>query len=91
LQQEETARLQQQGLEYSQAADQARADAERANKLAAAQSRVAKAAKRQATLAAAAARAMRTQMEEDNSPAEAAPAKPKKPKKPAAKKSDGGP
>ncbi|MDQ6646367.1 MAG: hypothetical protein M3Y93_03920, partial [Pseudomonadota bacterium] len=42
LQQEETARLQQQGLEYSQAADQARADAERANKLAAAQSRVAK-------------------------------------------------
>jgi hypothetical protein len=77
LQQEETARLQQQGQEYSQAADQARADAERANKLAAAQSRVAKAAKRQAALAGEAAKAMRSQMEEDNSPAKA-PAKPKK-------------
>lgn len=88
LQQEETARLQQQGLEYSQAADQARADAERANKLAAAQSRVARAAKHQAALAADAARAMRTQMEEDKSPDQAAPAKPKKSSR---KKSDGGP
>lgn len=78
LQQEETARLQQQGQEYAQAADQARADAERANKLAAAQSRVARAAKRQATLAAEAAKAMRSQMEEDNSPAQGAPAKRKK-------------
>ncbi|MEP7185575.1 MAG: hypothetical protein ABI767_07030 [Rhodanobacter sp.] len=88
LQQEETARLQQQGLEYSEAADQARADAERANKLAAAQSRVARAAKHQAALASDAARAMRSQMNEDKSPAQAAPAKPKKS---AGKKSDGGP
>lgn len=88
LQQEETARLQQQGQEYSQAADQARADAERANKLAAAQSRVAKAAKHQAALASDAARAMRSQMEEDNTPAAPAPAKPKKSSR---KKSDGHP
>lgn len=85
LQQEETARLQQQGLEYSQAADQARADAERANKLAAAQARVAKAAKRQAALASEAAKAMRSQMEDDSSSA------PTPPKKPSGKKSKGHP
>jgi hypothetical protein len=77
LQQEETARLQQQGLEYSQAADQARAEAEQANKLAAAQARVAKAAKRQAALAAEAAKAMRSQMEGDGA-AQTAPSPPKK-------------
>lgn len=77
LQQEETARLQQQGLEYSQAADQARAEAERANKLAAAQARVAKSAKRQAALAAEAAKAMRSQMDDDGT-VQAAPTPPKK-------------
>ncbi|EIL91706.1 outer membrane protein, partial [Rhodanobacter sp. 115] len=41
--QEETARLQQQGLEAANQADQARAEAEHARKLAAAQSRVARA------------------------------------------------
>lgn len=80
LAQEETARLQQQGQEYSQAADQARAEAEQAKKLAAAQSKVAKAARREAALAAQAAKAMRSQMEEGSS-AEAAPATPKKPAK----------
>lgn len=80
LAQEETARLQQQGQEYSQAADQARAEAEQAKKLAAAQSKVAKAARREAALAAQAAKAMRSQME-DGSSAEAAPATPKKPAK----------
>jgi hypothetical protein len=85
LQQEETARLQQQGLEYSQAADQARAEADRANKLAAAQSRVAKAAKRQAALAAEAAKAMRSQMQDDSSAGTA----PSQPKKPSGKKSKG--
>ncbi|HEY8585649.1 MAG TPA: hypothetical protein VIL60_02860 [Rhodanobacter sp.] len=70
LAQEEAARLQAQGLEYSQAADQARAEAERAKKLAAAQSRVARAAKRQAELAAQAAKAMRSQMESAEQPAE---------------------
>lgn len=80
LAQEETARLQQQGQEYSQAADQARAEAEQAKKLAAAQSKVAKAARREAALAAQAAKAMRSQME-DGSSAEAVPATPKKPAK----------
>ena len=65
LAQEESARLQAQGQAYSEAADQARAEAEKANKLAAAQSRVATAARRQAALAAKAARAMRSQMEQD--------------------------
>ncbi|KRE84575.1 hypothetical protein ASG75_11780 [Rhodanobacter sp. Soil772] len=73
LAQEESARLQAQGLEYSQAADQARAEAERAKKLAAAQSKVARAARRQAELAAQAAKAMRSQMEDTDKPAEAAP------------------
>jgi chromosome segregation ATPase len=77
LAQEETARLQQQGQEYSQAADQARAEAEQAKKLAAAQSKVARAARREAALAAQAAKAMRSQMQ-DGSPAEAAPVTPKK-------------
>jgi len=66
--QEEAARLQAQGLEYSQAADQARAEADRAKKLAAAQSKVARAAKRQAELAAQAAKAMRSQMEGADKP-----------------------
>lgn len=73
LAQEESARLQAQGLEYSQAAEQARAEADRAKKLAAAQSKVARAAKRQAELAAQAAKAMRSQMEEGAEP----PAEPK--------------
>lgn len=73
LAQEESARLQAQGLEYSQAAEQARAEAERAKKLAAAQSKVARAARRQAELAAQAAKAMRSQMEDTDKPAEAAP------------------
>lgn len=73
LAQEETARLQAQGLEYSQAADQARAEADRAKKLAAAQGKVARAAKRQAELAAQAAKAMRKQMEGD----QPAPVQPK--------------
>ncbi len=80
LAQEETARLQQQGQEYSQAADQARAEAEQAKKLAAAQSKVAKAARREAALAAQAAKAMRSQMQGDSA-AEAPPAAPKKPAK----------
>lgn len=75
---EESARLQQQGQEYSQAADQARAEAERAKKLAAAQSRVANAARREAALAAKAAKAMRSQLQGDAAP-EAAPDEPKKP------------
>lgn len=73
LAQEETARLQAQGLEYSQAAEQARAEAERANKLAAAQSKVARAAKRQAELAAQAAKAMRKQMEGTDQPVQTPP------------------
>ncbi len=77
LAQEESARLQQQGLEYSQAADQARAQAERANKLAAAQSKVARAARREAALAAQAAKAMRAQME-NGADAKPAPVEKKK-------------
>ncbi|MEO8810420.1 MAG: hypothetical protein ABI386_09265 [Rhodanobacter sp.] len=86
LAQEEAARLQQQGLEYSQAADQARGEAERANKLAAAQSKVARAARREAALAAQAAKAMRSQME-DGAASEPAPVEKKK----ATKKHDGQP
>lgn len=77
LAQEESARLQAQGLEYSQAADQARAEADRANKLAAAQSKVARAAKRQAELAAQAAKAMRKQMENVDEPSTTTPKAPK--------------
>jgi hypothetical protein len=73
LAQEESARLQAQGLEYSQAADQARAEADRANKLAAAQSKVARAAKHQAELAAQAAKALRKQMENADEPTKATP------------------
>jgi chromosome segregation ATPase len=66
LAQEEAARLQQQGVEYSQQAEQARAEAERAKKLAAAQSKVARAARREAALAAQAAKAMRAQMDDSD-------------------------
>ncbi len=78
LAQEEAARLQQQGIEYSQQAEQARAEAERAKKLAAAQSKVARAARREAALAAQAAKAMRAQMDDGNAPPPA-PAEQKKP------------
>ncbi|WP_426688307.1 hypothetical protein [Rhodanobacter ginsengiterrae] len=78
LAQEETARLQAQGLEYSQAAEQARAEADQAKKLAAAQSKVARAAKRQAELAAQAAKAMRSQLENADQPAAPAPKASKK-------------
>src|SRR6201991_5269520 len=57
--QEEAARLQQQGVEYSQALEQAKAEGEKARQVAAAQAKVANAAKKQAALAEAAARAMR--------------------------------
>jgi hypothetical protein len=56
---EETARLQQQGMDYAQAAEQAKAEADQARKLAEAQAKVANAAKKQAAAATAAARAMR--------------------------------
>jgi len=78
LAQEEAARLQQQGLEYSQQAEQARSEAERAKKLAAAQSKVARAARREAALAAQAAKAMRAQMD-DGDAATPAPVEKKKP------------
>src|SRR6185437_12596011 len=70
LAQEEAARLQQQGLEYSQAADQARAAAE---------SKVARAARREAALAAQAAKAMRAQMEDGSAAPAPAPVEKKKP------------
>jgi hypothetical protein len=57
--QEEAARLQQQGVEYSQALEQAKAEGDKAKQVAAAQAKVANAAKKQAALAEAAARAMR--------------------------------
>lgn len=60
---EETQRLQQQGLAYSQAADQARAEAAQSRKLAASQSHAAKLARNEATLAEQAATAMRAQMQ----------------------------
>lgn len=63
--QEEAARLQQQGLEYSQALDQAKAENEKARQVAAAQAKVANAAKKQAALAEAAARAMRDMQSSD--------------------------
>jgi len=78
LAQEEAARLQQQGLEYSQQAEQARSEAERAKKLAAAQSKVARAARREAALAAQAAKAMRAQMDNGDA-ATPAPVEKKKP------------
>ena len=81
LAQEESARLQAQGLEYSQAAEQARAEADRAKKLAAAQSKVARAARRQAELAAQAAKAMRAQMEDGSAAPASAPVEKKKPAK----------
>jgi len=81
LAQEEAARLQAQGQAYSEAADQARAEADKAKQLAAAQSRVAKAAQRQAALAAKAAKEMRSQMQEEQpaQPAAASSAPVKKP------------
>ena len=78
LAQEEAARLQQQGVEYSQQAEQARAEADRAKKLAAAQSKVARAARREAALAAQAAKAMRAQMD-DGTTSPPAPVEQKKP------------
>jgi len=86
---EESARLQQQGQAYSQAAEQARAEAERAKKLAAAQSRVARAARREAALAAQAAKAMRSELQ-DKASTKTAPdkheknrhEKPKRPRRP---------
>jgi hypothetical protein len=80
--QEEAARLQQQGVEYSQALDQAKAEGEKARQVAAAQARVANAAKKQAALAEAAARALRDINSSDSgAPAETRATTPKKPKK----------
>lgn len=87
LAQEETARLQQQGMAYSEAAQQAKAEAEKAKKLAAAQSRVARAARREAALAAQAARAMRSQMQDEKASV-ADKKSEKKPEKKPDKKSD---
>jgi hypothetical protein len=77
--QEEAARLQQQGVEYSQALDQAKAEGDKARQVAAAQAKVANAAKKQAALAEAAARAMRDASSSDGA-ADPAPT-PKKTKK----------
>jgi hypothetical protein len=55
----ENARLQQEGMDSAQAAEQARAEADQSRKLAEAQAKVANAAKRQAAAATAAARALR--------------------------------
>ncbi|MBB3225889.1 hypothetical protein FHW69_000479 [Luteibacter sp. Sphag1AF] len=74
---EEAARLQQQGVEYSQALEQAKAEGDKARKLAEAQARVANAAKKQAALAEQAARAMR----DASSPDTSDPTPTKKPKK----------
>ena len=60
---EETQRLQQQGEAYSQAADQARAEAAQSAKLAASQTRAAQLARREANLAEQAALAMRARMD----------------------------
>jgi len=84
LAQEEAARLQAQGQAYSEAAEQARAEADKAKQLAAAQSRVAKAAQRQAALAAKAAKEMRSQMQQEQ-PAQPAASSSAPAKKPAAK------
>jgi hypothetical protein len=75
-------------MEASQAAEQARAEAERAKKLAAAQSRVARAARKEAELAAQAARAMRSQMQGDQSAPETE--KPAPAKKSSGKKTSNG-
>lgn len=81
--QEEAARLQQQGVEYSQALEQAKAEGEKARQVAAAQARVANAAKKQAALAEAAARAMRDMNSSDGGVPASTPAttSPKKSKK----------
>jgi hypothetical protein len=80
--QEEAARLQQQGVEYSQALEQAKAEGEKARQVAAAQARVANAAKKQAALAEAAARAMRDMNSSDGgAPASTPATTPKKAKK----------
>ena len=71
---------------YAQA-EQARAEAARAKKLAAAQSRVARAARREAEAAAEAARAMRSQMQGDTS--STPPAEKPAPKKSSSKGSKG--
>lgn len=63
LAQEETQRLQAQGMAYSQAAEQAKAEAEQARKLADAQAKAAKLARHQAHLAEQAALALRAQLE----------------------------
>jgi hypothetical protein len=82
--QEEAARLQQQGVEYSQALEQAKAEGDKARQVAAAQARVANAAKKQAALAEAAARALRDINSSDggapaSTPATTPPRKTKKP------------
>ena len=61
---EETQRLQEQGVAYSQEAEQARAEAEQAKKLAAAQSRAAELSRKEARLAAEAAAALRANLEQ---------------------------
>ncbi|WP_036139925.1 DUF4398 domain-containing protein [Luteibacter sp. 9135] len=76
--QEEAARLQQQGVEYSQALDQAKAEGDKARQVAAAQAKVANAAKKQAALAEAAARAMRDMNSSDGGAPAPAPKKTKK-------------
>lgn len=76
--QEEAARLQQQGVEYSQALDQAKAEGDKARQVAAAQAKVANAAKKQAALAEAAARAMRDMNSSDGGAPAPTPKKPKK-------------
>ncbi|SEM34672.1 hypothetical protein SAMN02800694_0728 [Luteibacter sp. UNCMF331Sha3.1] len=80
--QEEAARLQQQGVEYSQALEQAKAEGDKARQVAAAQAKVANAAKKQAALAEAAARAMRDINSSDGgAPASTPATTPKKSKK----------
>jgi len=76
--QEEAARLQQQGVEYSQALDQAKAEGEKAKQVAAAQAKVANAAKKQAALAESAARAMRDMNSSDGGAPAPTPKKVKK-------------
>jgi hypothetical protein len=76
--QEEAARLQQQGVEYSAALDQAKAEGEKQRQVAAAQAKVANAAKKQAALAESAARAMRDMNSADGSAPAPTPKKTKK-------------
>ncbi|SDG48014.1 DUF4398 domain-containing protein [Dyella sp. 333MFSha] len=78
--QEEAARLQQQGVDYAQALEQAKAEGDKAKQVAAAQAKVANAAKKQAALAEAAARAMRDMNSSDGGAPASTPA-PKKSKK----------